>query len=208
MIKMDVVALQKGVCSCSKNGMNIGNSHGSNIYWRKTSSNPSPPRRRRAPLTPRRRRAPLTPRRRRAASTPISTPAPYDGPIFWTKGGVGKNCMAVCGSDDSCIEGAWPTSEEAFKGILEKLGDKSCSSYGEGAWQVNPAVYVEYDNICYWNAASPEQRCSESHYSVRRFCPCKTSVEEAPASTPTPRPSRRRCGTRRRCPGADRRRKG
>merc|ERR1719440_427367 len=189
------------------------------VYWKKcivkgTCSTPTTPRRRRAPSTPRRRRAASTPRRRRAPSTPPPTPPPYDGPIFWTKGGVGKNCMAVCGSDDSCIEGAWPTSEEAFKGILEKLGDNSCSSYDEGDWQVNPAVYVEYENACYWRSARPgEQRCSDSHYATQRFCPCKTEVEKGPAPTPTPvptttpRPSRRRCGTRRRCPGARRRRK-
>lgn len=145
--------------------------------------------------------------------TPAPTPPPpYTGTIYWIKGVQGENCDTTCGSQDDCIEDGYPTSLEAFKKILADMGDESCASFETGDWLVNPADYVDYGDACYWKAESQDAqtRCGASHYAVARYCPCKTSKETTAAPTttaPTTRPSRRRCGTRRRCPGRRRRRR-
>lgn len=122
------------------------------------------------------------------------TPAPYAGKVYWTKGRVGQNCMIVCGDEDRCIEGRWPTSKESFQTSLQKINDNSCASIGSGDWQVNPGIYEEFGNVCYWQARESQAlRCSESHYAVIRYCPCKTKpspiiTTDSPTTSPKPPP--------------------
>jgi hypothetical protein len=83
---------------------------------------------------------------------------------------------------DHCDERYWPNSLETFKKVLTKMGDDSCTSFDSGDWMVNPGIYIDYDNTCFWQAGEPgAPRCSYSHYAVARLCPCK-----GPPPTPAP----------------------
>lgn len=145
---------------------------------------------------------------------PVPTPPPTPAPPFvgvWVRGKQGQNCATTCGSIEFCDERYWPNSLETFKKVLTKMGDDSCTSFDSGDWNVNPGIYVDYDNTCFWQAGEPgAPRCSYSHYAVARLCPCKgpppttapapttTLAVTPPPGTEAPPSSRRRRGNRRR----------
>jgi len=110
-------------------------------------------------------------------SSTTTTMPPFSG--AWVRGVQGENCDTTCGGQ--CLEGYWPTSTEAFKDMLDKIGEKSCTRSEAGDWNVNPAIYLDYDSVCQWAPASGNvgRRCSYQHFAVARFCPCR----ESPATT-------------------------
>merc|ERR1719408_14211 len=100
--------------------------------------------------------------------------------------GVG-NCWD---SEEYPPRGWWPANEEFFKWILESMNFTKCTSIEAGDWVVNPAMYGDYGNACYW--ATPTPACPGSKPGISRFCPCKRPVTTTTTTTvtapPTPAP--------------------
>lgn len=142
---------------------------------------------------------------RATTSTTTTRPSTLDS-VFWTKGGKGQNCSAVCGGPINCDEDAWPRSKQDFEKLIEKMGEKKCESVEQGRWAVNPAIYVEHQNACFWRAETlPGDRCSAEHAVVQRYCPCtaRPSTTTTPAPSPSTGRRRRRRQSRRRKSVAD-----
>jgi hypothetical protein len=135
---------------------------------------------------------------------------------------VTENCMLTCGGEEECLEDGWPQTELDFRKILAEVGDTdACTKIEEGDWVQNPAIYTEFEDVCYWKSKDPEEkRCSNKHYAVSRYCPCKTPAagkqttpapttqapSPAPTSAPTPAPTKAPSTRRRRRRGSRRRR--
>lgn len=193
----------KGMCIIHTHNCVVKNRRDRVVYVKLSGGRPYTPPvhspRRRGQGSPR-RRADISPRRRgqdspRRRSIPTPAPTPYTGKVFWIQGQRGWSCDEACGGEETenCIEhGAWPASQKAFATIAKKTGEKKCKEIKDsGDWQVNPANYVEHDNVCHWRAGNPDDRdrCGERFWAAQRYCPCKHDPEHLTTPTTTPRPT-------------------
>jgi hypothetical protein len=99
-------------------------------------------------------------------TTTTTTPSPPN----WVLGEEGENCLTTCGVDNCWETYWWPAQEQDFKAILDEMNFKRCTSIDAGDWQVNPALYIEYGDMCFWKTNN--YKCSGHQYGIRRFCPC------------------------------------